>query len=96
MLQECLEVVWKVSGWCLNDQNVSKMFIGDDQMIFRCICIFREGVKNTQREGVSQYQSSSFSVSLSISVSMSKCQSLSISLSVSVSQSQTERLRLKD
>ena len=34
VLIECLEVVWKVSGWCLNDKNVSKRFIGGVQRIF--------------------------------------------------------------
>ena len=34
MLKECLEFVWKVFGWCLNDKNVSKRFIGGVQGIF--------------------------------------------------------------
>ena len=34
MLKECLDVVWKVSGWCLNDENVSKRFIGGVQRKF--------------------------------------------------------------
>ena len=34
VLQECLEVVLKVSGWCLNDHNASKRFIGGVQTMF--------------------------------------------------------------
>ena len=34
VIHKCLEVIWKVSGLCLNDQNVSKRFIGGVQGIF--------------------------------------------------------------
>ena len=34
VLKECLEVVLKVSQWCLDEKNVSKSFIGGIQGIF--------------------------------------------------------------
>ena len=34
VLNKCLEVIWRVSGWCCNDQNVSKRSIGSVQRVF--------------------------------------------------------------